>query len=49
MISALRLHQEPFVSGIPEMIDAAVQDIPHAQQGFRLLFSAQPFPAYQIE
>jgi hypothetical protein len=43
------LKAEPFVSGIPEMIDALVQSIPHAEQGFRLLFSAAPFPGYQAE
>ena len=41
------LVQEPFVSGIPEMIDDLVRDIPNARNGFRLLFSASPFPGYQ--
>jgi hypothetical protein len=41
------LHQEPFVSGVPEMIDFLVKDIPNAHSGFRLLFSATPFPGYQ--
>ena len=41
------LEQEPFVSGVPEMIDVLVQDIPNARNGFRLLFSASPFPGYQ--
>ena len=40
------LQKEPFVAGIPEMIDAMVKDIPNADKGFRLLFSAQPFPDY---
>ena len=40
------LRQEPFVAGIPEMIDAMVRDIPDAGNGFRLLFSARPFPGY---
>jgi hypothetical protein len=40
------LKREPFVSGIPEMIDEMVKDIPNADQGFRLLFSTQPFPGY---
>ena len=43
------LKGEPFVSGIPQMLSALVRDIPHAEQGFRLLFSAQPFPGYQAE
>lgn len=38
------LVQEPFVCGIPEMIDDMVRNIPDAQSGFRLLFSASPFP-----
>ena len=41
------LVQEPFVSGVPEMIDYLVRDIPNARAGFRLLFSAAPFPGYQ--
>jgi hypothetical protein len=41
------LHQEPFISGVPDMIDHLVQDIPNARAGFRLLFSAAPFPGYQ--
>lgn len=41
------LVREPFVAGVPEMIDVMVQDIPGATNGFRLLFSAQPFPGYQ--
>lgn len=42
-----RLVREPFVAGVPEMIDGLVRDIPGATNGFRLLFSAQPFPGYQ--
>lgn len=41
------LRKEPFVAGVPEMIDALVVNIPDAQKGFRLLFSAQPFPGHQ--
>jgi hypothetical protein len=41
------LDQEPFVSGVPEMIDFLVKDIPDARKGFRLLFSTAPFPGYQ--
>ena len=43
------LSQEPFVSGIPEMIDTMVTDIPNAEKGFRLLFASEPFPGYQVE
>lgn len=45
--SSAGLVQEPFVAGVPEMIDLIVADIPHAAEGFRLLFSAKPFPKYQ--
>ena len=40
------LIMEPFVSGTPEMIDKLVANIPDAEKGFRLLFSARPFPGY---
>ncbi len=43
------LVKEPFVAGVPEMIDGLVKDIPDADRGFRLLFSAQPFPGHQRE
>lgn len=46
---ATDLVQEPFVSGIPEMIDRLVQDIPAASSGFRLLFSTAPFPGYTVK
>lgn len=41
------LVKEPFVAGIPEMIDVLVEDIPNAEDGFRLLFSAREFPGWQ--
>lgn len=41
------LVKEPFVAGVPEMIDVLVKDVPDAEHGFRLLFSAAPFPGYQ--
>jgi hypothetical protein len=40
------LVREPFIAGVPEMIDALVADIPDAAKGFRLTFSANPFPDY---
>ncbi len=43
------LVHEPFVSGIPVMIDRLVQEIPNAAQGFKLLFSENPFPGYEAE
>jgi hypothetical protein len=46
---AVGLRREPFVAGVPEMIDALVKDIPDARNGFRLTFSARPFPGFQKE
>ncbi len=46
---AVGLTREPFVSGIPEMINQLVTNIPDARQGFRLLFSSDPFPGYQAK
>ncbi len=43
------LVKEPFVFGVPEMIDRIVEKIPDAERGFQLLFSASPFPGYQDE
>ena len=43
------LVSEPFVCGIPEMIDQMVAPIPNADKGFRLIFSANPFPGYAVE
>jgi hypothetical protein len=43
---AVGLRREPFVAGIPELIDEMVKDIPEADKGFRLLFSTQPFPGH---
>ena len=40
------LKQEPFVAGIPGMMDKLVSGVPNAEQGFRLIFSAQVFPEY---
>jgi len=41
------LRREPFVAGVPEMIDYLVCDLPDATNGFRMLFSTQPFPGHQ--
>ena len=46
---AVGLVREPFVAGIPEMINLLVKGIPGAHQGFKLLFSSQPFPGYNVE
>ena len=51
--ASLTIHRsdsrEPFVSGIPEMIDVMVANIPDAEKEFRLLFSSAPFPGYQVK
>jgi len=47
--ASVGLDKEPFVQGIPEMIDVLVKDIPNARSGFVLLFSSQPFAGYQVE
>ena len=43
------LDKEPFVSGADTMMDVLTENIPDAQRGFRLLFSATPFPGYQAK
>ena len=43
------LVQEPFVSGSDEIIERLVREIPDAESGFTLIFSAEPFPGYQVE
>ncbi len=43
---AVDLFQEPFVSGVPEMIDELVADIPNARW-ISVVFSAAPFPGFR--
>jgi hypothetical protein len=45
------LVKEPFVSGIDTMIDRVVDAhrIADADHGFTLIFSAQPFPGYNVK
>ena len=38
------LEREPFVMGVPEMIEVLTMGIPSAEKGFCLLFSSDPFP-----
>ena len=42
------LAAEPFVAGVPELIDQLVADIPDAAEGFRLTFSRAAFPGHEI-
>src|SRR5881296_3604887 len=46
---AVGLSREPFVAGIDTMIDRLVATIPGAERGFRLLFSATPFPGHTVK
>ena len=46
--AAVGLVQEPFVSGADVIIDQLVASIPDATSGFNLVFSAEPFPGFQI-
>jgi hypothetical protein len=48
-MGVVALKANPFVSGIPEMMSVLVRNILYAERGFRLLFSAQPFPGCQTE
>src|SRR5450755_4578061 len=43
------LVQEPFVSGADVIIDRMTSQIPNAERGFRLLFSATPFPGFTAQ
>jgi hypothetical protein len=47
--ASVGLVREPFVFGVPEMIDRFVANIPNAKHRFKLIFSANPFPGYQTE
>ena len=40
------LVREPFVIGVPDMIDHLVRDIPDAREGFRMVFSKTKYPGY---
>jgi len=40
------LLQEPFVSGADTIIDLLTEHIPDAANGFKLVFSPEPFPGY---
>jgi hypothetical protein len=42
------LVREPFVAGMPEIIDHLVREIPDAHLGFSMLWSDRPFPGAKI-
>ena len=41
------LVQEPFVSGADDIIERMVAGLDHPEDGFTLLFSANPFPGHE--
>ncbi len=43
------LVKEPFVSGVPAIIEEATKNIPDAQNGFVAIFSDNAFPGYDVE
>jgi hypothetical protein len=47
--AATGLHEEPFVSGMPEILDRLVAGVADAHKGFALFFSAEPFPGAQVK
>jgi hypothetical protein len=46
---AAGLRQETLVLGIERMIEQATARIPGAEKGFKLFFSATPFPGYTVK
>jgi hypothetical protein len=44
----VELSREPFVSGIPHIIEKAAGKIPDAGKGFVAVFSASRFPGYDV-
>lgn len=40
------LVREPFVSGVPDMIDHLVRNIPDARKGFQMIFSKTKYTGY---
>jgi hypothetical protein len=47
--NAKGLVREPFVCGIPQMVELLVTDIRHPDKGFALYFSEQQFPGFQLK
>ena len=47
--NAKGLYREPFVGGIPEILQVLVTGIEEPYLGFALYFSDQPFPGFQIK
>ena len=45
----LGLRREAFISGMDDIIDKLVENVPYASMGFTLLFSETPFPGHTEE
>ena len=47
---ATGLVKEPFVAGIPEIIEGLLKEIniENGEEGFKLIFSSNPFPGFQL-
>ena len=43
---ATGLVREPFISGADNILDVLAEHIPNAADGFKIVFSAGPFPGY---
>lgn len=41
---AVGLEREPFVAGMPEIIEHVTREIPNAERGFTAIFSPRQFP-----
>jgi hypothetical protein len=44
--AAASLMREPFISGTDNILDVLTEHIPEAANGFKIIFSARPFPGY---
>jgi hypothetical protein len=44
--AAAGLVREPFISGADRILDVLTECIPDASNGFKIIFSAKPFPGY---
>jgi hypothetical protein len=44
--AATGLVQELFISGADNILDVLTEHIPEAANGFKIIFSARPFPGY---
>lgn len=45
------LRKEPFVAGIPQILEKLLDEegVEHPEKGFKLIFSATPFPTHQLK